>query len=58
MLTDMGTHAFAERARRELIATGATARKRRADTRDDLTPQAAQIARLAADGLTSPEIAV
>jgi hypothetical protein len=39
MLTDMGTHAFAERARRELIATGATARKRRADTRDDLTPR-------------------
>ncbi|MDT7578052.1 MAG: hypothetical protein QOH17_4385, partial [Pseudonocardiales bacterium] len=58
MLTEMGTQAFAERARRELIATGATARKRRADTRDDLTPQEAQIARLAADGLTSPEIAV
>jgi DNA-binding CsgD family transcriptional regulator len=49
--------AFAERASRELQATGATARKRTADTRDDLTPQEAQIARLARDGLSSPEIA-
>jgi DNA-binding NarL/FixJ family response regulator len=48
--------AFAERARRELAATGETVRKRRADTRDVLTPQEEQIARLARDGLTNPEI--
>jgi DNA-binding NarL/FixJ family response regulator len=48
--------AFAERARRELQATGETARKRSAATRDDLTPQEAQIARLARDGLSNPEI--
>ena len=51
-----GAEAFAERARRELQATGETARKRGAETRDDLTPQEAQIARLARDGLSSPDI--
>jgi DNA-binding NarL/FixJ family response regulator len=53
----MGAHGFAERARRELLATGETARKRTVDTRDDLTPQEAQIAQLAAERLTNPEIA-
>jgi DNA-binding CsgD family transcriptional regulator len=53
----MGAHGFAERARRELLATGETVRKRRIETRDELTPQEAQIARLAAERLTNPEIA-
>jgi DNA-binding NarL/FixJ family response regulator len=48
--------AFAERARRELLATGEKVRKRRAETRDELTPQEEQIARLARDGLSNPEI--
>jgi DNA-binding CsgD family transcriptional regulator len=48
--------AFAERARVELEATGEHARKRTAETRDDLTPQQAQISRLARDGLSNPEI--
>jgi DNA-binding CsgD family transcriptional regulator len=52
----MGAQAFAERAQRELLATGETVRKRTADTRDQLTPQEAQIARLARDGLTNPEV--
>jgi DNA-binding CsgD family transcriptional regulator len=56
MLATMGVAGFAERARRELVATGATARKRTAETRDDLTPQEVQIARLARGGLTNPEI--
>jgi DNA-binding CsgD family transcriptional regulator len=56
MLTEMGMEAFAERARRELLATGETVRKRTVETLDDLTPQEAQIARLAADGQTNPEI--
>jgi DNA-binding CsgD family transcriptional regulator len=55
--TEMGMGAFAERARRELAATGATVRKRVAEARDALTPQEAHIAQLAADGLTNPEIA-
>jgi DNA-binding CsgD family transcriptional regulator len=53
----MGTTGFAERARIELLATGATARRRVDETRDDLTPQEEQIARLAAGGATNPEIA-
>lgn len=48
--------AFAERARRELLATGESARERTDDTRDLLTPQEAQIARLARDGFSNPEI--
>jgi DNA-binding CsgD family transcriptional regulator len=56
MLADMGADAFAERARRELQATGETVRKRTVETLDDLTPQEAQIARLAAGGQTNPEI--
>ena len=53
----MGANGFAERARIELLATGAQARKRVDETRTDLTPQESQIARLAASGLTNPEIA-
>jgi DNA-binding CsgD family transcriptional regulator len=52
----MGVEAFAERARRELLATGETARKRTVETRDELTAQERQIARLARDGLSNPEI--
>jgi DNA-binding CsgD family transcriptional regulator len=52
----MGASGFADRARRELLATGEKVRKRRDDTRDDLTPQEEQIARLARDGRTNPEI--
>jgi DNA-binding NarL/FixJ family response regulator len=48
--------AFAERARRELLATGETARKRTPETRDELTPQEAQIARLARDGISNADI--
>ena len=58
MLAAIGMEAFAERARRELIATGEKVRKRRVETRDLLTPQEEQIARLARDGLTNPEIGV
>jgi len=58
MLSTMGVEAFADRARRELQATGETVRKRRVETRDHLTAQEAQIARLARDGLTNSEIAV
>jgi DNA-binding CsgD family transcriptional regulator len=52
----MGAEAFADRAGRELAATGETVRKRTVDTREDLTAQEAQIARLAAEGRTNPEI--
>jgi DNA-binding CsgD family transcriptional regulator len=52
----MGAEGFAERARRELVATGEKARKRVVETRDDLTAQERQIARLARDGLSNPEI--
>jgi DNA-binding CsgD family transcriptional regulator len=52
----IGAEGFAERARGELQATGETVRKRRDDTRDDLTPQELQIARLAREGLSNPEI--
>ena len=53
----MGVEAFADRARHELAATGETVRKRAVETRGELTAQEAHIARLAAEGLTSPEIA-
>ena len=52
----IGAGAFAERARRELEATGETARKREPQKQTDLTTQESQIARLARDGLTNPEI--
>jgi len=56
LLSTMGVDAFADRAERELLATGETVRKRLVETRGDLTAQEAQIARLARDGLTNPEI--
>jgi DNA-binding CsgD family transcriptional regulator len=56
MLVAIGMQAFAERARQELVATGEKVRKRTLETRDDLTPQERQIARLARDGLSNPEI--
>jgi DNA-binding CsgD family transcriptional regulator len=56
MFDRMGAEAFAERARRELSATGETVRKRSVETIDELTTQEAQVARLAADGHTNPEI--
>jgi DNA-binding CsgD family transcriptional regulator/tetratricopeptide (TPR) repeat protein len=56
MMGGMGMEAFAERARRELVATGETVRRRSAETRDELTPQERQIALLARDGLSNPEI--
>jgi DNA-binding CsgD family transcriptional regulator/tetratricopeptide (TPR) repeat protein len=56
MYAEIGMHGFAERARRERMATGETVRKRTPDTRDRLTAQEAQIARLAAEGCTNPEI--
>jgi DNA-binding NarL/FixJ family response regulator len=48
--------AFAERARGELLATGEKVRKRTIETRDVLTPQERQIARLAREGLSNPDI--
>jgi DNA-binding CsgD family transcriptional regulator len=57
LFAGFGAGAFAERARRELLATGQTARIRTPATLSGLTPQEAQIARLAGDGLTNPEIA-
>ncbi len=56
MFTRMGAQAFAERSRRELVATGEKVRKQAAGTGDELTAQEEQIARLAADGLTNQEI--
>ncbi len=56
MLTTMGLEAFGSRARRELQATGETARKRTVETTDELTAQEFQIARLAWDGFSNPEI--
>jgi DNA-binding CsgD family transcriptional regulator len=56
LLAAMGAEGFAERAARELLATGETVRKRSAETSDGLTAQESQIARLARDGLSNPEI--
>ena len=56
MLTAIGMEAFAERARQELLATGGKVRPRTVETRDALTAQESQIARLARDGLSNPEI--
>ena len=56
MLDAIGMEAFAERARRELIAAGEKVRRRSVETRDQLTPQEEQIARLARDGMSNPEI--
>jgi len=57
MFAAIGMQAFAGRARGELSATGETARKHAVDARDKLTPQEAQIARLARIGLSNPDIA-
>ena len=56
MFASMGADGFADRARHELLATGEKVRKRAVDTRDELTAQEAQIARLASDGLSNAEI--
>ena len=56
MFSRAGAEGFAERARHELLTTGGTARKRTVETQDALTPQEGQIARLARDGLSNPEI--
>jgi DNA-binding CsgD family transcriptional regulator len=53
---EIGAEAFAERARRELAATGETVRRRTVESREVLTPQETQIARLAGEGRTNPEI--
>ena len=53
----MGAEAFARRARAELAATGERVRRRTVETESNLTPQEAQVARLAAAGATNPEIA-
>jgi DNA-binding NarL/FixJ family response regulator len=52
----MGAEAFADRARRELLAAGEAVRDRTGETRAELTAQEAQIARLARDGLSNPQI--
>jgi DNA-binding CsgD family transcriptional regulator len=57
MFDSMGAKAYAERARLELEATGERSRKRRVDAATDLTVREAQIAGLAAEGLTNREIA-
>ncbi|WP_226899653.1 helix-turn-helix transcriptional regulator [Nonomuraea phyllanthi] len=54
--TAMGMEAFAERAERELLATGEQARRRTVETSGELTAQEAQIVRLVREGLTNPEI--
>jgi DNA-binding CsgD family transcriptional regulator len=56
MLTAMGARAFAQRAQRELLAAGEHAPRHHAETRERLTAQEAQVARLARDGLSNPEI--
>jgi DNA-binding CsgD family transcriptional regulator len=57
LFTAIGAEAFAERARRELLATGEKVRQREVDTYSQLTPQEEHIVRLARDGRSNPEIA-
>lgn len=57
MFEEMGMESFAERTRRELRATGQTARKRHVENRGALTAQESQVAQLAREGLSNPEIA-
>ena len=57
LFAEIGADAFAERARRELLATGEKVRKREVDTYSQLTPQEEHIVRLARKGRTNPEIA-
>ena len=56
LFAGMGAAAFADRARRELLATGETVRARAPDTRDQLTEQESRIAQLAREGLSNPAI--
>jgi DNA-binding CsgD family transcriptional regulator len=56
LFTAVGAAAFADRAARELRATGETARKRTVQVSSELTAQEAQVARLAREGLSNPEI--
>jgi DNA-binding CsgD family transcriptional regulator len=56
MFAEMGAGAFAERTKRELLATGQRVRERTVETRDDLTVQEAQVARLAREGISNAEI--
>lgn len=56
MFSEMGAEAFAERARRGLQAAGETIRRRLPQPHTVLTPQESQIARLAGEGLTNPQI--
>jgi DNA-binding CsgD family transcriptional regulator len=57
MLEAMGMEGFSERARRELRATGETrARKGSLSSQSELTVQEAQVAKLAREGLSNPEI--
>ena len=57
LFESLGARGFAERAAAELLATGERARKRDDTTRDELTPQEARIAKLAAEGASNSEIA-
>ena len=57
LFVEMGAEAFAQRACRELLATGETARKRTIETTDELTPHEARIARMARDGASNQDIA-
>lgn len=57
MFTGMGAEGFADRARRELMATGETVQTRSANVVVELTTQESRIATLARDGYTTPEIA-
>jgi DNA-binding NarL/FixJ family response regulator len=56
MFNAMGIEAFAGRAERELLATGERVRKRTVETREELTVQESQVARLARAGLSNAEI--
>jgi DNA-binding CsgD family transcriptional regulator len=56
LFATLGAEGFAERSRRELLATGETVRKRSVDAHHELTPQEEYIARLAREGRTNPQI--
>jgi DNA-binding CsgD family transcriptional regulator/tetratricopeptide (TPR) repeat protein len=56
MFVTVGAEGFAERTRRELGATGETARKRSVESAGDLTPQETQVAELAREALSNAEI--
>jgi DNA-binding CsgD family transcriptional regulator len=56
MFTEMGMEAFADRTRKELVATGERVIAQQVEVRDDLTAQERQIAEMARDGLSNPEI--